>query len=96
MKTQKKFYHVAQLVRERRLHNHLSQCGLASILGYKNGQFVSNIERGLCNLPYKSMEAFCKATNTEPRYLKSRMLQDEFDYLETTLPTTEEKYVSFL
>lgn len=34
----------------------LSQCDMAKQLRYKSGQFISNIERGLCTVPYKKLK----------------------------------------
>ena len=32
-----------------------SQSELSHLLGYKNGQFISNVERALCNIPLKML-----------------------------------------
>lgn len=43
----------------------LSQNNLADMLGYKNGQFISNIERGLCTLPAEKMLALSRILNVD-------------------------------
>ena len=40
----------------------LTQSEVANKLGWDNGQFISNIERGVCGLPNESVRAFCKLT----------------------------------
>lgn len=59
---QKCFKHIAKLVKSKRVnHPHqYSQTDLSNILGYKNGQFISNVERGLCGVPYKKLSKLCK------------------------------------
>lgn len=51
------FQHVAKLLKKyRNLHpKKYSQAELSNLLGYKNGQFISNIERGLCSIPLKNI-----------------------------------------
>ena len=54
------FKRVALVVRKYRLENtHYSQQDLARLLGYKNGQFISNVERGLCGIPAKKIPKLC-------------------------------------
>ena len=55
MNKQKKFENVGKLVGELREASGLSQEALSKKLGYKNGQFISNIERGLSGLPVKKV-----------------------------------------
>lgn len=40
--------------------NQLSQESLSTQLGYKNGQFISNVERALCGIPLAKMAAVCR------------------------------------
>lgn len=53
------FNNIAVLIRTARLavEPALSQTDLSRRLGYKNGQFISNMERGLCSLPMEKIEA---------------------------------------
>jgi transcriptional regulator with XRE-family HTH domain len=46
-----------KLMLEARLKKRRSQSEMALLLGYKNGQFFSNIERGKCNIPTGSLAA---------------------------------------
>ncbi len=49
------FKNIAKLIRTKRLQHPkaYSQSELSHLLGYKNGQFISNVERALCNIPLK-------------------------------------------
>jgi len=77
----KKFNNVAKIVRIKRAEVGLSQTDLSKICNYKNGQFVSNVERGLCSIPAKKLKIFAKALNLEPNILVKAMLRDEWIYL---------------
>lgn len=79
----KSFQHIAKLVKEKRLAHpgKLSQSELSHKLGYKNGQFISNVERGLCSIPLKSLATFCDILNIPKQELMDTMLKD----LEVTL-----------
>lgn len=72
------FGHIAKLVREARLKHpeRYSQTELSSELGYKNGQFISNIERGLCSVPVKSLALLAKTLDIDSRELKEALLKD--------------------
>ena len=56
------FSYVAKLIKDKRLSHpeRYSQTQLSKTLGYKNGQFISNLERGLCSIPLKGMTNFLK------------------------------------
>jgi len=72
------FGNIAQLIKSARL-NHpkkYSQTELSAQLGYKNGQFISNIERGLCSVPVKSLSLLTKTLDIDPDTLKSALLKD--------------------
>lgn len=51
------FEHIAKLIRSKRINHSkgYSQSELSNLLGYKNGQFISNVERALCNIPLKML-----------------------------------------
>jgi transcriptional regulator with XRE-family HTH domain len=51
----KEFKNIAQLIKVKRKRAQISQAYLSKALGYKNGQFVSNVERGLCSIPISSI-----------------------------------------
>ncbi len=77
MSAQKKcFDHIAEIVQARRNHAKLSQEELSKLLGYKNGQFISNVERGKCSLPVEKICLFCEATNTATDNVIKALLWD--------------------
>lgn len=77
------FKHVADLVRNARLNHpkRYSQNEVSALLGYKNGQFVSNVERGLCSVPLKKLDKLAITLNISREDLKAAILKD----FETTL-----------
>ena len=53
-----------------------SQSELSHLLGYKNGQFISNVERGLCNIPLKMLGKVCEILHIGPQEMKQAMMVD--------------------
>jgi transcriptional regulator with XRE-family HTH domain len=74
----KQFKHIAKLVKDARLSHpkKYSQAELSDALGYKNGQFISNIERGLCSVPLRSLYAVTEVLNIPADKLKEALLLD--------------------
>ena len=72
------FKNIAKLIRTKRINHEkaYSQSELSHLLGYKNGQFISNVERGLCNIPLKMLGPVSVVLNIEPNELKSAILKD--------------------
>ncbi len=72
------FSYVAKLIKDKRLSHpeRYSQTQLSKTLGYKNGQFISNLERGLCSIPLKGMVNFVKVLNISEAELKEAILKD--------------------
>ncbi len=72
------FSYVAKLIKEKRLSHpeRYSQTQLSKTLGYKNGQFISNLERGLCSIPLKGMVNFLKVLSITEDELKTAILKD--------------------
>ena len=50
---------LGQTIKEYRTSAKISQEALAKMLGYRNGQLISNIERGLCPFPAKRSSKLC-------------------------------------
>ncbi len=78
------FDNIAKLIKTRRL-NHpkaYSQSELSSLLGYKNGQFISNVERGLCNIPLKMLNKVSVVLSISSEELKASILEDHEKTLE--------------
>jgi hypothetical protein len=73
------FENIAKLIRTRRM-NHpqaFSQSELSNLLGYKNGQFISNVERALCNIPLKMLVKVGEILEIPADELKVAILKDQ-------------------
>jgi hypothetical protein len=72
------FQHMAKLVRLKRSTHpeNYSQTDLSLLLGYKNGQFISNVERGLCSIPLKMVPLLCEVLHIPLLEVKEAMLAD--------------------
>lgn len=72
------FKNIALLIRTKRLSHpkSYSQSELSKLLGYKNGQFISNVERGLCNIPLKMLVRVCDILDIAPEEIKNTILKD--------------------
>lgn len=72
------FDHIAKLVRSKRVSHPkgYSQSELSQLLGYKNGQFISNVERALCNIPLKMLSRVCDILDISHAEMKEAMLKD--------------------
>jgi transcriptional regulator with XRE-family HTH domain len=54
------FPKIAKVTRDARAKTKWSQTDISFKMGWKNGQFMSNIERGLCSIPSKYLMKFCE------------------------------------
>lgn len=93
------FKNIAQLVRTKRIGHpkNYSQSDLSLLLGYKNGQFISNVERGLCNVPLKMMKKISEVLDINPEELKAAILKDHEETLTNYFnksPSTTKKTTS--
>ncbi len=73
---EKNFQNIAQLIRKYRHKTDLSQTDLSVKLNYKNGQFISNVERGLCSVPLKTLKQIAEVLSIPSSELRDAMLQD--------------------
>jgi len=77
------FKNIALLIRTKR-QNHskaYSQSELSHLLGYKNGQFISNVERALCNIPLKMLAKVAEILDIPYEELKNAILKDQEETL---------------
>ena len=81
------FKNIAKLIKNKRLGHpkSYSQSELSHLLGYKNGQFISNVERGLCNIPLKMLTKVVEILDVSPEELKNAILQDQEETLNNFL-----------
>jgi len=85
------FDNIAKLIRSKRI-NHpksYSQSELSNLLGYKNGQFISNVERGLCNIPLKMLKKVSDVLDIPKEDLMDVILKDQEKTLENYLLRAE-------
>lgn len=68
-----KFY---EFLTERRLKLNISQKTLAEELGYKTGQYISNIERGVCPFPASKIYDLSKLIQIEPEKIVFLIVKD--------------------
>lgn len=87
------FKNIALLIRTKRLSHpkSYSQSELSKLLGYKNGQFISNVERGLCNIPLKMLSKVSVILDITKEELKSTILRDQEQTLNNFLELGEEQ-----
>lgn len=87
----KSFENIARLVKEARLSHssRMSQSELSHKLGYKNGQFISNVERGLCSIPLKSLAQFADVLEIPRERVVEVILEDTKMTIESYLNKTK-------
>ena len=87
------FNNIAKFLKDKRTHHpkEYSQSELSHILGYKNGQFISNVERGLCSVPLKSLPKICEVLEIDRDELKKVLLDDYEKTLEEHLNAGDKK-----
>ena len=81
------FKNIAQLIRTKRLQHPkgYSQSELSHLLGYKNGQSISNVERALCNIPLKMLVRVSEVLDIDSGELKRAILKDHEETLDNYL-----------
>mgnify|MGYP000268263660 CR=1 FL=1 len=92
------FKNIAELIKTKRLGHPkaYSQSELSHLLGYKNGQFISNVERALCNIPLKMLGKVSEVLDITPGELKAAILKDHEETLNNYLATSQVGNVSTL
>ena len=70
------FSNIAKLVKEKRKLVGLSQSVLSGILGYKNAQFISNMERGVCSVPLQKVKALIGALKCDEKEVLEAVVED--------------------
>lgn len=90
------FKHLAILVKNKRMAHpqKYSQAELSDMLGYKNGQFISNVERSLCHLPFKILPKVCEVLSIEGNEIKDAMLKDYAETIEFYLNQSPKVHMS--
>ena len=84
--TEKSFNHIGEFVKTHRKKVGLSQTQLSEILGYQNGQFISNVERGLCSVPLKHAPVLREVLKVKAHELTRALLMDLEDTVHKHIP----------
>lgn len=71
-----------------------SQTELSAFLGYKNGQFISNVERGICSIPVKSLKKISDLLGISPEDIKEAVLKDHAQTIDNFFLTINSKAMS--
>jgi hypothetical protein len=87
------FNHIATLAKKARLeanaklpmNENLSQSKLSYILGYKNGQYISNVERALCSVPERQIVRTANALGISERKIRNAMAKDYVCFLDESI-----------
>ncbi|MBT6326579.1 MAG: helix-turn-helix transcriptional regulator [Bdellovibrionales bacterium] len=93
----RKFTNIAKLIKtSRQSHpNSYSQSELSKMLGYKNGQFISNVERALCNIPLKMLNQISEILEIPRSELRDAILNDHKDTLENYLKASTDDSTNY-
>lgn len=83
---------IGRLIKETREGKNpvFSQSKLSSELGYRNGQFISNVERGICSIPLDKVAKVANVLGLDSNSLRDALVEDYESKvnkaLETPLP----------
>ncbi len=71
------FKNISRVIKvSRRAKPGLSQGKLATALGYKDAQFISNVERGVCGLPIKKLIRAAELLSIDTIVITDAMIAD--------------------
>ena len=75
----KNFKSIGTLIKSKRtIHpEKYSQVELSNLMGYKNGQFISNVERGLCGIPLNKAKLLCKTLDIKGDEFLNAVISDK-------------------
>lgn len=75
---ERKFNNIAKVMKDIRISEgpEFSQRKMGKMLGFKNGQYISNIERGLCSIPPKVVPALVKKFMVSEKTIIDAMIAD--------------------
>lgn len=89
-----KFHHIALAIRLARRAKNISQDELASKVGYKNGQIISNVERGIASIPERQIQVFSDVLGISVESLVEAMGKDYTDRLKWRIPKVVEREIA--
>ena len=85
------FSNVARVIRFYRRKKGITQIELSRIMGYKNGQLFSNIERNKCSFPTNSAKELCNVLDIPLDVLNNAYIQDYRYFINGVLSETDYK-----
>ena len=80
-----RLFRLIKLIKKKREEKGYSQECLAVMIGYERGQFVSNMERGLCSIPNNKLRKIAVILDIGREELMYNLIQDVRDYYEYNL-----------
>ncbi len=72
---------LGRFLKDRREAKRLTQSEVAARLGYGSPQFISNIERGISNVPIKSLRILIEIFGLSPAEVVDIIVQQKRDWL---------------
>ena len=72
----REFKSIGALISTARIKQGVSQEAVALLIGYKNGQFISNVERGKCSIPATRIIQTCRVLQITSTNIKEAMIHD--------------------
>ena len=78
---------IKKVVRDARIKADLSQVKVGAILGFKNGQYLSQIERGEASFPLGKASDFCDLVGLDKKEMAVAYKEDFKKELDKWLPT---------
>ena len=79
------FANIAKLIREARQRENFSQYQVSAVLGYKNAQFISNVERGLCSVPLDKIADLCRFLSIAETDIRVALVKDYASRIDNAL-----------
>ena len=82
---------LGEFLKEKRVEADLSQKFVSDKLKLTNAQFVSNIERGVCPVPFNVLDSLCQIYKINPKEIITRYLDMQKVMIENELRKTKTK-----
>ena len=81
---------IGKLIKESREASNpvVSQSKLSSELGYRNGQFISNVERGICSIPLDKVKKVADVLSIDAEEIKEALVEDYKSKIDNALLST--------
>jgi transcriptional regulator with XRE-family HTH domain len=90
------FEFISKTVKKLRTARKISQEELSHLLGFKNGQFISNIERAKCSIPFCKIPKMAVIFRVEEDVIIKAILSDTESALKTICKENEVNHTQFL